>query len=58
MKTYLATILITGLAGTVERKLEIKAKTIVSANKKVWAIIGNQTGSIIDLSEINKDLIS
>ena len=49
MNTYLAIIEITGLAGTKTRNIEIKAKTLASATKKAWAIIGNQTGQVLEI---------
>jgi hypothetical protein len=49
MKTFKVTIKIQGLMGTTERTHEIKAKTLASAQKKAFAIIGNQTGEIISI---------
>jgi hypothetical protein len=49
MKIFKVTIKIQGLMGTTERVYEIKAKTWDSAQKKAFAIIGNQTGEIISI---------
>jgi hypothetical protein len=51
MKTFIVSIEITGLTGTDERDLEIKARTEASARNKAWDIIGNRSGQIIDASE-------
>jgi hypothetical protein len=47
MKNFKVTIKIQGLMGTVERTHEIKAKTFASAQKKAYALIGNQTGEVV-----------
>jgi hypothetical protein len=49
MKTYKVTIKIHGLCGISETTHDIKARTLVSARKKAYAIIGNQSGEIIDI---------
>lgn len=47
MKNWKVTIMITNMFGVSEkREVKIKAKTIKSAEKKAWSIIGNQTGHI------------
>jgi hypothetical protein len=53
MKNFKVTIKIQGLMGTTERSHEVKAKTISSARKKAYAIIGNQSGEIISIEEPN-----
>lgn len=47
MKVFEVTIKIIGLGGEQVRTHEIKAKTIDSATKKAWQIIGNQTGEVL-----------
>jgi hypothetical protein len=49
MKTYKVTIKIHGLCGISETTHDIKAKTLKSAQKKAYAIIGNQSGQIVDI---------
>ena len=47
MKTFKVTIKYQTLAGEQTRTHEVKAKTLASAQKKAWAIIGNQSGEVI-----------
>lgn len=50
MKNFKATIEITNMFGIAQkREIEIKAKTQKSAEKKAWAIIGNQTGIVVSV---------
>lgn len=49
MKTFIATIEITGLAGVQTHEIKVEAKTASSAEKKAWQVIGNRTGRVISI---------
>jgi len=51
MKNFYAVLKIQSLTGVSTRKVTIKAKTLKSAEKKAWEMIGNQSGEVITIDD-------